>query len=266
MSIACSTSAFKKPLDEALAAISQLGFDYVDLVCIPGFGHIIPAELAKDFDAQASNIEALLKRNKLAPVAMNAAFGQLHQRGDAEAVRQRVREMDAVARLMNRLGVGVCSFYPGYRAEGRDWEEVLADTARSITELMEAADKRGVAVGVELHFATPFETVPQGRRLLEAVPGLNVVFDPSHYAMQRIDPDQTASFLDRTVHVHMRDAAPDKMCVPPGEGTVDFKSLVHNLAVRNYAGHYSIEYLPNKEGREVGPDLVKMREILEELV
>ena len=71
MKLACSTSAFKTPLSEALQTISKLGFTDVDLICIPGFGHLVPQEVADDFDAQCENVEKLLSETKLTPVAIN---------------------------------------------------------------------------------------------------------------------------------------------------------------------------------------------------
>lgn len=265
MKIACSTSAFKMPINEALDRVHELGFEYVDLICIPGFGHIMPKELVDDFDGQIQSIEAMLKKSQLTPVAINTSLGHLHQRPDAETIEQRKKEAAAVCKLMNHFGIKVGSFYPGYRAEDRDWEEVLKDTAQSIHEILEVAEAHGVTLGVELHFATPFETIEQGTRLLDVVPELKVVFDPSHYAMQKIPMPETAPFLDRLAHVHLRDAAPDKMTECVGKGTVDFEWIIGALKDRNYEGDLSLEYLPKMEGGNPEEELVKLKKKLEEI-
>jgi sugar phosphate isomerase/epimerase len=247
VSIACSTSAFKMPLDEALGEVTRLGFSFVDLIAIKGWDHIEASELAEDWEPVAGRVEAMIEARNLKPAAMNLAVAHPHQRDD-ETNAQRLREVEAVARLMKRLGVTVASFYPGFKAEDRPWDDVLKDTAETVSEMLSVAGREGVTLAVELHFNTPFETVEQGLRLLEAVPGLQVAYDPSHYAMQEIDLRRTEPFLDRTAHCHLRDAGPGQMQRPFGAGTVDIDWILDALAERDYAGHYSIEYLPGLEG------------------
>jgi sugar phosphate isomerase/epimerase len=251
MAIACSTSAFPVPLDEALTRVAALGFSCVDLICIPGFGHIIPAELADAFEPQADAIEAALSDRSLSPVAVNVALGSLYQR-DRQTNEARLRGARAVARLMERLQVRVASFYPGHIHAARElgFERTLQESVRTWHELLEIAAGHGLTFCVELHAQTPFETVEQGTRLLDAVPELSVAYDPSHFAMQEIPLPDTAHFLDRTAHVHVRDAAPGKMCVPFGAGTVDLAWLIEALAERDYRGHFSVEYLKNVEDPE----------------
>ncbi len=256
MKIACSTSAFRGSLDDALAQVAALGFAAVDLICIPAWNHIVPADVAANFEAQAARIESLLRQHRLQPVAMNLAVANPHQRADAAVNAQRLAEVAAIAKLMKRLGVQVASFYPGYLVKDRPWEDVLRDEITTIREMLEAAD--GVTLAVELHAQTPFETVEQGRRLLAAIPDLPVAYDPSHFVMQGIPLPATAEFLDRAVHVHVRDAAPGQMCVPTGGGAVDFAWLLAALRRRHYRGAVSIECLPGLA--EISQTIIRLRD------
>jgi sugar phosphate isomerase/epimerase len=65
--------------------------------------------------------------------------------------------------------------------------------------------------------------------------------------MQGIDIRETGWLMDRARHVHLRDAAPGKIQAPFGEGTVDFDWVLGELEQRGYQGHFSIEYLENKD-------------------
>lgn len=267
MAVACSTSAFKMPLGEALKTIAGLGFSDVDLICIPGFGHIIPAELAADFDAYAGRVEAQLGEAGLTPVAMNSAVANPYQRDDGEKNAQRLREVEAVAKLAERLDVGVVSFFPGgnWPAQEMEWDDVLAAEVETLKEMLAIGEKHGVTVAVEPHYNTPFQTLEQGTRLLEAMPELKVAYDPSHYAMQEIDLRETGAILERAAHVHLRDAAPGKMQELFGKGTVDFGWILGVLSERGYEGRFSIEYLPGLPG-DVGEEIVKLKDKLEELL
>lgn len=259
MNIACSTSAYKCSLDEALASVARMGFSHVDLIAIPGWGQLEPSALAENWQAGAERVGTLLAQHRLTPVAVNLAVGNPHQR-DAAIVAQRLRDVEGAARFMQQLGITVASFYPGYRVEDRPWDDVLADTVTSIREMLAVAGEYGVTLAVELHMFTPFETVAQGSRLLEAVPELTVAYDPSHYAMQSIDLHETKPFIARAVHVHLRDAAPEQMAVAVGTGTVDFTWILDTLRARDYQGNISIEYLPDLP--DVEGEIMRLRELL----
>ncbi len=262
MAIACSTSAFKGPLDEALENIATMGFQAVDLIAIPGWKHVMPDACAADPSGTAEQLGEMLDARGLAPVAMNVALPHMHQRDD-QAVATRNSQADGVCKVMRELGVAVASFYPGYKAEDRPWEDVLADSVTSMREVLDIAGRYGVVFAVELHFATPFENLQQCTRLLEAIPELPVAYDPSHFAMQGIPMPQTAPLLARAAHVHLRDAGPDAMQQPMGEGTVDFDWIVETLQARGYDGHYSIEYLPKLEGPRLGESITALKDLLD---
>ena len=261
MVVACSTSAFKVPLPDALAEVAGHGFDAVDLIAIPQWGHVVATEVAANFDDQASTIKSWLTMHGLRPVAMNMALGHLHQR-DSEAVQQRLADARALTRLMSRLGIPVGSFYPGYLANDRPWDDVLADTVVSVDELLAIADQAGVRLVVELHKNTPFETVQQSQALLEASPALGIAFDPSHFAMQGYGLTDVEPLLDRTGHLHLRGAAVDRMQAPLAETEFDLAGLCRTLAERGYAGDVSLEYLPGFEG-DLGHELRSLKAMAE---
>jgi len=253
------------PLDEALANVKRLGFDAVDLIGIKGWGQVDLTALADDFEKEIVFVEQLLTKHNVKPAALNFSFTHAHQRGDAEVNAQRLREVEAAARLMKHLKIATGSFYPGYKDEEREWDEVMQDCVKTYREVLSIAEQYDVKMAPELHFATPFETVEQGLKLIEAMPELPVVYDPSHYAMQGEPMEAARPFLERAIHVHVRDAAPDQMVAPVGEGTVDFKALVALLDDCGYSGNYSVEYLPGKAGDDY-EELVKMRELLSKLI
>ncbi len=267
MAISCSTSAFKVPLNVALDNVVSLGFSHTDVICIPSWGHVVPADLVENFDAAAGEVESLLAERSLTATALNCAFGaHPYQRDDPDANAQRLAELDAVCRLATRLGAKVCSFYPGYKEHGTEAGDMIARTAETCREMLGVAAARGVTVAPEPHYATPLEDPAAVAELLEAVPELEVVYDPSHWAMQEMALTRTEFMLDRTVHVHLRDAAPGKMQEVFGDGTVDFEALIGALRSRGYAGHYAIEYLPKLEGGETAEQITALRDRIAPLI
>ena len=261
MLIACSTSAFKIPLADAVAEIARLNFEAVDLIAIKAWGHVNAASVADDYEGQATAIETLLAKHHLRCAAINLAVAHPHQRADADVNAQRLREVDAMTRLARRLDAQAVSFYPGYKTAGRPWDALLADTVATVKEMLAAARPSGIPLLIEPHYDTPFQTPDQIRPLLQALPDLRIAYDPSHLAMQQIPLPQTEFLLDRAAHVHLRDAAPGKMCERFGQGTVDFDWLLGALRERAYAGAVSIEYLPKADG-DPRPDIIALRDRL----
>ena len=263
MPLACSTSAFRTPLDEALALVREMGFTNVDLICIPGWDHVQPRELAEDAAGVSEAVAALLEQDGLTPVACNVGLSALYNR-DAEVAAQRLRETRGVAQLMSRLGVGIASFYPGYKVDADQWEDAFAAWQLTWQEMAAVAAESGLEFVVELHKDTVLEALPQCARLFDALPDVRIAYDPSHFVMQGIDLRETMPLVERASHVHLRDAATDKMYEHTGEGNVDFDWVLGALADVGYAGHVSIECLPGGEPAVLRDDILKLKAIVEE--
>jgi sugar phosphate isomerase/epimerase len=262
--LACSTLSFRADLAGALREVAVLGFPKADLVAIPFYRQILPADLARDPREQASRISSAMAAAGVGAATMNAAVGDLHDRS-AESIGRRAAEWRGIAAVMRELRIGLASFYPGYLPQGKAWHAALDGVAASVTEMREIAAAQGVEFLLEAHYDTPVSTPEQIRTLMEAVPGLRFVYDPSHFAMQGLEPAATDFLLDRSAHVHLRDAAPGRMNVAGGRGTVDFDRLIRALAERGYAGYLAIECLPPEEGPP-NADIRAVRRLVEAAV
>lgn len=245
MAIACSTAVrCNASLEKALADIAAAGFDTIDLLAIDGWVHVNPTDLADRFDETLARVNGLLKQHRLMPIALNTGTSpQLHHRSP-EVNAQRMREVEGLIRLMQHLGLNVAAMQPRNPDPARPWEDVLRDCVATLREQVAAAEAAGVTFALELHIRSPFETLQQTRRLLDEMPELPLVYDPSHFVMQGIDIRETGWLMDyNTRHVHLRDAGMDKMQVPFGTGQVDFDWVLGSLVDRGYQGHIAIEYL-----------------------
>lgn len=248
MSIACSTSVgTHATLAETLANIASIGIPYVDLLVIDGWVHIHSRDLAADFDATVAPVAALLKEHALTPIAINSGVSpQLHHRSP-EINAQRRDEIQAVIRLMQHLSIPIAAIQPRQPDRERDYEAVFADCVTTLEEQITLGQAAGVTFALELHVNSPFETLEQARMLVEQMPDLPLVYDPTHFVMQGIDIRETVWLMDYARHVHLRDADRDKMQVPFGTGAVDFEWLLNMLKDRGYDGHFSIEYLGSSD-------------------
>ncbi|REE57440.1 sugar phosphate isomerase/epimerase [Paenibacillus taihuensis] len=262
MTIACSTSVrCGSSLDAALRTVAELGFRSVDLLAIDGWVHVNPSDLVSDWEGTVSRLDDRLSAYGLVPLALNTGTGpQLHDRSEA-ACELRRAEIAALIRLMQRYGVQLAAIQPLGNDASRPWADVLADCVATLREYDTAAREAGVAFALELHIHSPFETLEQARALIAAMPEVKLVYDPSHFVMQGIDIRETEWLMDHAVHVHVRDAARDRMQAHLGEGDVDLDWMLGTLARRGYSGHFSIEYLEDG-GMDVLGDVIGVRDAI----
>lgn len=264
MNIACSTTVgYKQDLSTALRSIQESGFTTVDLLAIDGWAHINPGDLADQGEAGYGRIIDLLARYSLSPAALNIGTRtQLHDR-TAEAIEARGREMSAMVELMNLLAIPVAVLQPRARDAIRPYAEVLRDCAATWREMEAIAVRGGVALALELHVFSPFEMLDQARALIDLVPNLKVVYDPSHLVMQGVPIRETEWLMDRSIHVHLRDAAYGHMQTRLGQGSVDFEWIFHALKRRRYAGPVSIEYM-QADHYDVLEDVSRLKTMVEQ--
>ncbi|RAP73664.1 sugar phosphate isomerase/epimerase family protein [Paenibacillus montanisoli] len=248
--IACSTSVrCGSSFEEALAAISAAGFRNVDILSIDGWVHVNTSALVTEdgLEQEINRTKHLLHQYDLTPVATNSGVSpQLHDRSP-ESVEKRKAETLGLIRWMKALGIGLAAIQPRQPDRSRPWQAMQDDCIASLREQLAIAEQEGIAMALEFHVNSPFETMEQCLRLMEQLPELPLVYDPTHFVMQGVSLQETFVFLDRAAHVHLRDAAQDKMQVRLGEGGVDTSLVLEELKRRGYKGGFSIEYLETGE-------------------
>lgn len=263
MRIACSTAAFcRSPLEGAVRGVRELGFAEADLLVIEGWVHVNPTDLVNDWDGTTARVDALLQENGVRPIALNAGLSVLLHDRSAEACEQRRRQVAALARFAGLYSVAVSGMQPSLTGlDGRPVEQVFRDSVASLQEMAAIAEPAGLTLALECHVRSAFESLPDALRLLDEAPWLSVAYDPSHFAMSGVDLRETLPLLERAAHVHLRDAAPGRMQVHLGEGTVDFDWLLGSLRDQGYAGDVSIEYLGSDE-MDVADDIRGLRDLV----
>lgn len=262
MAVACSTSyRCGSPLEKALADISGMGFRHVDLLTIDGWAHVNTQDLADKWEPTITNLDALLKKYQLKPIATNSGVSQqLHHRTPEKNAR-RIEETQALVRLMKHYGISVAAIQPRSADRERPWNDVLADCVATLRDQKAVADAAGVRLALELHIHSPFETLDQAKTFMEAMPEMPVVYDPTHFVMQGLDIRQTGWLMKKAGHVHIRDAGKGLIQEHLGQGLVDFDWVLNSLKDRGYKGHISIEYLESKE-QDFRDDVMRLRDLI----
>jgi len=134
----------------------------------------------------------------------------------------------------------------------------LGTATVELRQLAAIAARYDVTLCLETHVNCLTELPAVAVRLVESVPNLGLALDPSHFYA---GPWQGRDFCITYPHthiVHLRDAgnSPDKILVPPGEGTVDFAGLLRGLVQSGYTGPLSVEYIDTRVSPEAYNDHV----------
>jgi sugar phosphate isomerase/epimerase len=227
----------KQPLEAAIAGIAALDFGQADLALQEGWAHVDPSALAdggsERVRREADRITALIEQHGMKRVsAGNVGLGT------AEHAEQR-RRLEAVCDLAAALQVPVLTV--GAARRGTPLE---AEVAR-LQGLAAVATDRGIRLTVETHTNQLTEWPAVAVELCQAVPGLGLTLDASHYVA---GPNQGADFsvvFPYVGHVHLRDAGADweHIQMPFGSGRVDLAAIVDGLHRAGYEGKFAIEYI-----------------------
>lgn len=252
--VACGSLAFSKlPLEEALTRIARLGIPYVDLAVQEGWAHLNPSEIAADVDAAVERLQNALSQTGLQVISLNVGLG-------TNDPAEETRRMAAVAQLAKTVGARTITL-PG-SAQGTP----VDDEIQRLGRLVEAAKPFGVAVTLETHVGQISEDPQTVLHVVNAVPGLALTLDPSHYYA---GPTQGQGFDEvfRAVrHVHLRDAGLswDEIQMPVGAGKVDFDKVFAQLNAHGYTGDFVIEYIDSIGSLDTPREIVAMKNLVDQ--
>jgi sugar phosphate isomerase/epimerase len=264
MAIACSTSVFcNSTIEAAFQGAHELGFKVIDLLTIDGWVHVNTTAMVNDFEAAVARVDDLLQQYDLKLLAVNCGISPLlHDRSD-EACARRDAETRALIRFMQHYGVTIAAVQPRTPDRNRSYDSVLNDSAQTMRDMLSIAQGSGIRFAFECHVNSVVETMDQAQQLMRLVPDLDFVYDPTHFVMQGFAPAATLPLMEKAIHVHLRDAGPEKMQTAYGEGTVDFDWILTQLKERNYTGDFSIEYLERPE-MDIRDDVIAVRDKIAE--
>lgn len=235
------TMESRPSLREIYAEIRDAGIEFLDI-----------SSIDFQFGGEAAVLNALRETGlRCSCYLAFIAAPQTSLSGNEEAVRQGMAAVDQTI----RLGADVMMFVPaGYQEAvavmSRD--ELAKSFASVLRPVVEYASGRGITVGIEdaPHREFPMCSEAELRYLLEAVPGLKLVFDTGNMVFAGEEPVGYYKHLaPYMVHGHLKDVEKAKdgsiaECAH-GTGIVDFAGLFSQFAAHAFSGFLTIELAPD---------------------
>jgi sugar phosphate isomerase/epimerase len=238
-------------LETALRTIAELEFHKFDLAVHEDGQHLRPSEVAADVPAAASRL-------RVGPGLSPAAFSvEIADGGD---YRQQFRAVCRLARLSSvpLLTLAAAPVGTPFSAE-----------VKRLSGLIKITDAEGILLTVDTRNGTMTEDPEQTLALCQAVPGLGLTYDPSHYLTGSAAARNHDYLFPYVRHVHLRDTGkgPEQFQVRVGQGQIEYGRIIAQLARHRYDRLLSVDIrdVPDAPFR-MGPEVRKLKYLLESLV
>lgn len=261
-------------LPEALGIYRALGIGAADLIAVPG--HPDSPMLASEQILRRPRRLAREIMDLGTPVSnLNYNFAaNFHERAinhkDAGVRKRNRKDYRSVIEFCRACRIPSVTVLPGVVQEGWTREKALAVTAEELHHMSAMSRKEGITTTFEAHVGSILESPLDTLSFMQSNPELKLTLDYGHFICQGYAQEQVGPLTPYTVHVHLRQAAPQKLQARWDEGTLDFTGIIGKLASATYTGFLSLEY-EHMEGwmdldkADVFTETVKMRNLLRSL-
>jgi sugar phosphate isomerase/epimerase len=252
--VACSTLCFSnEPLESALRHIAELEFDKIELAIVEESSHLRPSEVAENPEAA---IHRLRSGPSLTPAAIALGFGDAEP--DSPLLRKR---FEAMCRVAKPLTVAVLTIQAAPRGTPFDTE------VKRLTTLSGIAMREGLVLAVETHGQTLTADPAEAVALCEAVPGLGLTLDPSHYIQGGYKEWDAVYPYVQNIHLRDTGKAPGEFQVRIGQGEIDYSRVVNQLERHGYDRSLTVSILDRYDNTfDVEVEVRKLKLLLESLL
>lgn len=256
MKLGFSANAFKRfDLITTIRKLREIGYDGIEILCdIP---QAYPPDLSP---ARRQEIKA--ETEKLGMTICNLNAFMLYALGDCwrpsyiekdeSERRKRINHTLSCIDLAAEWGVPHLSIQPGGPLDGAKEDWALDVFEEAILELGEHAARRNVTVMIEPEPELLIETSGQFLKFMERIssPHIALNFDIGHLYCAGEDPVQLVRQLAPfTRHYHLEDISDSRIHhhLVPGEGAIDIRAVLTEIAKTDYDGFITIELYPYEE-------------------
>jgi sugar phosphate isomerase/epimerase len=243
-------TSFSFPLlsfERSLQAIALLEIPKFDVGAHEGASHIQPSEVEADPTAVADRIKRAADAAGLRPSDFFPTFGHGFRDRPVNTPDPLTRAANlarfrALVQCASAIGAGGLTLLPG-----GDWPELGPErsfelSVSALTELLPVAHDAGLRLSVEAHLESVAESPALAGQLCEAVPGLKLTLDYSHFVACGHSAESVHPLVRHAGHFHARQAGPGRLQAGSKDGSLDFADIVGRLQGAGFTGDLCVEY------------------------
>lgn len=239
------TSIFcELPVADAFRTLHGYGWRTLEI----GFEHIVEIENSKQPDRAIEQTRKCAAELGLSTPQAHGLLGARIGTPDPEEQKTAVARLRRHLEIAAALGVKTIVMHPdGYR-RSMEWPElqrVRKLNVDSFRSLGDSAGERGIRIGLENLMCPGASTPVEMLDLIDAIghPAIGITFDTSHANVVRLDiPAAIRDFGKFLIATHISDNnhSGDQHLMP-GEGTIDWPSVMTAFADIGYHGMLNLE-------------------------
>lgn len=250
MKLRLSCADFAFPLishEAALDLIAAIGFQGVDIGLFQDRSHLQPSDQFMDISGSAARLRTSLNQRGL-------SAADVFVQADLDFTVYAVNHPDPSRRLHARtlflqaleyaalLGSEHVSGLPGVAFPEEPLADSLARCAQENAWRAAEAAKAGIRYGVEAHIGSIIEHPSAALQLAEAVPGLGLTLDYSHFVRQGLPDTVGDPLIPHASHMHARGAANGILQTSVAENEIGFERIMGLLKRQGFDGWICLEY------------------------
>lgn len=265
-------------MEGALGVVSALGFETTEV----GFSHLQPALVAARPQAEADRLRRSLDRTSLEIIdlfpwfATSMTMPPFSWRNcslnmpDGGVRHEVLRLFEAVVLLAVAVDCPGITVVAG-PVHDEIGPERSFDVARMmLVEMVARAHQHGKRLSIEPGLRTVTDSPKSALAMVEAVPGLEITLDYSHFISGGHDPAEGDVLIPYTRRVDARQANRDRVQCRFEDGELDFPRIVRALQKAGFSGTISTEYVcvdyQGCNDLDVITETLKMKRYLEGLL
>jgi sugar phosphate isomerase/epimerase len=248
-----------------VAIYRALGVGAIDLLAIPG-SRLDTHTLAADPVQHARRISNLDVALSNLLMFFGTSFGDRPLNSTDPTIR--AQNLDLFRRILefcNAAGFYSVTVLPGVDQPPTSRSDALRFAAAELNRLNEYAAEAGVLLVYEPHVQSILEDPRDVLKFAREDSSAKLVIDYSHAVSLGYSQNDLHPLVQYAGHVHLRQAAPDKIQARWDEGSIDFPALFRLLTNTGYRGYVTLEYEHDKfwnmDRCDVMTETIKMRDV-----
>ncbi|HEV2378781.1 MAG TPA: sugar phosphate isomerase/epimerase family protein [Terriglobia bacterium] len=251
MSLKLATADYSFPKlkwEQVVRLARDIEMQALDVGLFAGRSHLDPSDVLSNLRQAAVRVSGALQANNL---DITDVFGQPGRVFEENAVNHpdaaiRQRATDFFHRILEfavRCNAKHLTLLPGVHFPPESYEDSLSRCADELAWRLDAAAKMDVVFSVEAHIGSIAPTPALAKRLIDAVPGLTLTLDYTHFTYQGFSDVEIEPLLKSASHFHARGACQGKLQASFAENTIDYGQVLQAMKRTNYSGFVVLEYV-----------------------
>jgi len=244
MKIASSTCIFGS-VQTAIAELKPLGINALEVYELCAGEASLHLRLASKTNTQIEKLKSRLDKQDVYICAISGHANLLED--DEERFSANMAHLYRCVEGAELLDCPIVVTASGHATgdSGRDWDRMLS----CLGQLGEKAARHSVKIALECHYGEFIQSTAEVKRLIESVAldSVGINYDAWHFELLGENiAESIKSVAKYVLHTHIHDVPKGKTAAGqnediPGNGTIDWPSMVKELTLIGYNGTLSIE-------------------------